>query len=76
MNLKKKALIILSTFILTVNILIYINNTKKSSFRYFTWNIQDIKVGKLITVSFLSGFIISTILNKALISPSLLWIIE
>ena len=68
MNLKKKALIILSSFILTANILLYINNTKKSSFRYFTWNIQDIQVGKLITVSFLSGFIVSMILNKALIS--------
>ena len=45
-----------------VQILLYLNNNQKTSFRYFVWNIQGIKIGKLINISFFSGFLISTIL--------------
>ena len=42
---------------------IYINNNQKSSVRFFIWNFQNIKVGKLLSISFLSGLGISSLLN-------------
>ena len=66
MNYKNKSLILITSFIITLQIFIFLNNNEKTSFRYFIWNIQDIKIGKLISISFLSGFIVSTILNNSL----------
>ena len=67
MNYKKKILIIIFTLILTIQSILFLNNKQKSTFRYFIWNTQDISVGKLISISFFSGFIISALLNKFLI---------
>ena len=66
MNYKNKSLILITSFIITLQIFIFLNNNQKTSFRYFIWNIQDIKIGKLISISFLSGVIVSTILNNSL----------
>tara|TARA_B100001769_G_C21788760_1_gene430087 strand:+ start:124 stop:582 length:459 start_codon:yes stop_codon:yes gene_type:complete len=64
MNYKKKSLILSIFLIICVQILLLINNKQKSSFKYFIWNIQDVSIGRLICLSFISGTIIGTILNK------------
>ncbi len=63
MNYKKKGFLITFILIIIIQTLIYINNTQKTSFRYFIWNIQEIKIGKLIVISFFSGILISNLLN-------------
>ena len=70
MRHKNKYFIFLILFIITIQILLLINNNQKSSFIFFTWNIQNLEIGKIISVSFLSGFIISNILNISLISKN------
>jgi len=66
MNNKKKNLILIIFLIVSIQILLLINNRQKTSFRYFVWNIQDITIGRLILVSFVSGLFISSLLNKTL----------
>ena len=61
---KKKNLILIIFLIVSIQILLLINNKQKTSFRYFIWNIQDVSIGKLIFISFFSGLCMSTILNK------------
>ena len=61
---KKRYLIITAFLIITIQTLLYLNNSQKTSFRYFIWNIQEIKIGKLITFSFVSGLLIGIILNN------------
>ena len=63
---KNKSLIVSIFFIFIVQFLLYINNTQKISFRFFIWNNQEIKMGKLISISFMSGLIMSTILSKTI----------
>ena len=48
--------------------LFYTNNNQKTSFRYFKWTVQEVTIGKLINISFFSGFIISTLLNTTFTS--------
>ena len=67
MNYKKKSLILTIFVVLIIQVLLYINNTQKSTFKYFVWEIRDLKVGKLISISFASGLLIGTILNKTMI---------
>ena len=64
MNYKNRGFLITFILIIIIQTLIYINNTQKTSFRYFIWNIQEIKIGKLIIISFFSGILISNILNN------------
>ena len=66
MNYKKKSLILIIFFILIINILLLVNNRQKTSFKYFIWNIQDVSIGRLIFISFASGLIMSSMLNKTL----------
>ena len=66
MNYKKKSLILSILFILTIQISLLINNRQKTSFRYFIWNIEKVSIGRLICVSFISGLLISSILNNTL----------
>ena len=63
---KKKSLILSIFLIIIIQILLLINNRQKTSFRYFIWNIQDVSIGRLIFISFASGLLISSILNKTL----------
>ena len=66
MNYKNKSKIISIFLIITIQIILLINNKTKTSFRYFIWNIEEISVGTLIGISFISGLLVSSILNKTL----------
>ena len=66
MNNKKKSLILIIFLIVSIQILLLINNRQKTSFRYFIWNIQEVTIGRLIFISFFSGLFMSSLLNKTL----------
>ena len=46
------------------------NNNQKTSFRYFQWTLQEVRIGKLISISFFSGLLISTLLSTTITSTS------
>ena len=56
--------------IIIFQILLYTNNNQKTSFRYFKWTLQEVSIGKLISISFFSGLFVSTLLNTTLTSTS------
>ena len=62
----KKNLILIIFLIVSIQILLFINNRQKTSFKYFIWNIQDVTIGRLILISFVSGLFMSSLLNKTL----------
>ena len=62
--LKNKFLLLTLFLIIIFQTLIYTNNNQKTSFKYFKWTIQEISLGKLISISFCSGLFISTLLNN------------
>ena len=68
MNYKKKSLILSILIIISIQFLLLINNREKTSFRYFIWEIQEVSIGKLILISFISGLFISTLLNKTVVN--------
>ena len=68
MNYKKRILFIIILISISFQFLLYLNNNQKSSLRFLVWNIKDIKVGKLISSSFISGFFVSTLLNKTVLT--------
>ena len=63
---KKKSIILSIFFIISLLIILLINNRTKTSFRYFIWNIEEVSIGRLISISFISGLLMSTILTKTL----------
>ena len=63
MNNKKKNLILIVFLIVSIQILLLINNRQNTSFRFFIWNIQDVTIGRLIFISFVSGLFMSSLLN-------------
>ena len=65
---KKKYLLLTFFLIIIFQILLYTNNNQKTSFRYFKWTLQEVSIGKLISISFFSGLFISTILNNTITS--------
>ena len=65
MILKKKFLLLILFFIIILQTLLYTNNFQKTSFRFFKWTLQEVSIGKLISISFFSGLFISTLLNTA-----------
>ena len=65
MNNKKKNLILI-IFILSIQILLLINNKQRTSFRYFLLNIENVSIGRLIFISYFSGLFMNTLLNKTL----------
>ena len=65
MTFKKKFLLLILFFIIICQTLLYSNNNQKTSFRFFNWTVQEISIGKLISISFFSGLFISTLLNAA-----------
>ena len=67
---KKKYLLLTLFLIIILQIFIYINNNQKTSFRYFKWTLQEVSIGKLISISFFSGLFVSTLLNKTITSSS------
>ena len=67
---KKKYLLLPLFFIIIFQILLYTNNNQKTSFRYFKWTLQEVSIGKLISISFFSGLFVSTLLNTTITSTS------
>ena len=65
---KKKYLLLTLFLIIIVQIPLYTNNNQKTSFRYFKWTVQEVSIGKLISISFYSGLFISTLLNTSITS--------
>ena len=63
MIFKKKYLLLTFFLIIIFQILLYTNNRQNTSFRYFKWVVQEVSIGKLISISFFSGFFISTLLG-------------
>ena len=68
MILKKKLLLLTFFLIIILQTLLFKNNNQKTSFRYFQWTVQDVSIGKLISISFFSGLIMSTLLNTTVVS--------
>ncbi len=68
MFFKKKFLLFTIFLIIIFQTLLYINNNQKTTFRYFKWTVQEVSIGKLISISFFSGLFISTILNSTITS--------
>ena len=66
MNHKKKIIIFSIFFILIIQILLLINNKQKTNFRYFIWTFEEVSIGKLISLSFFSGLLMSSLLSKTL----------
>ena len=67
----KKKYLLLSLFLIIIfQILLYTNNNQKTSFRYFKWTVQEVSIGKLISISFFSGLFVSTLLNTTITSTS------
>ncbi len=65
MTFKKKFLLSILFIIIVLQTLLFTNNNQKTSFRFFKWTVQEVSIGKLISISFFSGVIISTLLNTA-----------
>ena len=67
---KKKYLLLTLILIIIFQTLVYINNNQKTSFRYFKWTLQEVSIGKLISISFFSGLFVSTLLNTTITNTS------
>ena len=70
MIFKKKFLLLALFLIIILQTLLYTNNYQKTSFRYFKWTLQEVSIGKLISISFFSGLFVSTLLNTTISSIS------
>jgi len=68
MIFKKKYLFLAISLIVIFNTLLYKNNKQETSFRFFKWTIQEVSIGKLISISFFSGLFLNTLLNTSLTS--------
>ncbi len=69
--IKKKYLLLTFFLIIFFQILLFKDNNQKTSFRYFKWTLQEVSIGKLISISFFSGLFVSTLLNTTITSTSL-----
>jgi len=67
---KKKYLLLTLFLIIIFQILLYTNNNQKTLFRYFKWTLQEVRIGKLISISFFSGLFVSTLLNTTITNTS------
>ena len=63
---KKKFLLFTFSLIIIFQFLLYTNNNQKTSLRYFKWTLEEVSIGKLISFSFFSGLLISTLLNTTI----------
>ena len=70
MIFKKKFLLLTFFLIIIFQSILYLNNNQKTSFRYLKWTVQDVSIGKLLSISFFSGLFISTLLNTTITSSS------
>jgi uncharacterized integral membrane protein len=67
---KKKYSLLILFLIIIFQTLLFTNNNQKTSFRYFKWTLQEVSIGKLISISFFSGLFISTLLNTTITSTT------
>ncbi len=67
---KKKYLLLTLFLIIIFQILLYTNNNQKTSFRYLKWTLQEVSIGKLISISFFSGLFVSSLLNTTINSTN------
>ena len=67
---KKKNLLLTLFLIIILQTILYTNNNQKTSFRYFKWTLQEVSIGKLISISFFSGLFVSTLLNTTITRTS------
>ena len=67
---KKKYLLLTLFLLIIIQILLYTNNNQKTTFRYFKWTLEEVSIGKLISISFFSGLFVSTLLNTTITSTS------
>ena len=65
---KKKYLLLTLFLIIIFQTLLYTNNNQNTSFRFLKWSVQEVSIGKLISISFFSGLFMSTLLNTTNIS--------
>ena len=68
MIFKRKFLLLTLFLIIIFQTLLYTNNNQKTSFRFFKWTTQEVSIGKLISISFLSGLFVSSLLNSTVTS--------
>ena len=68
MIFKKKLLLLTLFLIIIFQTFLFANNKQKTTFRYFKWTLEEISIGKLISISFISGLFVSTLLNTTAIS--------
>ena len=68
MIFKKNLLLLIVFLIIIFQTFLYLNNNQRTSFRYFKWTVQEVSIGKLISISFFSGLFISTLLNTSITS--------
>ena len=68
MIFKKNLLLLILFLIIIFQTFLYLNNNQKTSFRYFKWTVEEVSIGKLISISFFSGLFISTLLNSSITS--------
>jgi uncharacterized membrane protein YciS (DUF1049 family) len=66
MIFKKKYLLLTFFLIIIFQILLYTNNKQRVSLRYLKWTVQEVSIGKLISISFFSGLFISAVLNTTI----------
>ena len=66
MILKKKLLLLTFFLLIILQTILYTNNNQKTSFRFFKWNVQEVSIGKLISISYFSGLFISTIFSTTI----------
>ena len=67
----KKKYLFLTLFLLIIfQILLYTNNNQKTKLRFFKWTLQEVSIGRLISISFFSGLFVSTLLNTTITSTS------
>ena len=66
MFFKKKYLLLTFFLIIIFQISLYTNNKQKVSLRYLKWTVQEVSIGKLISISFFSGLFISAFLNTTI----------
>ena len=68
--LRKKYLLLILFLIIIFQTLLFTKNNQKTSFRYFKLTLQEVSIGKLISISFFSGLFISTLLNTTITGTS------
>ena len=68
MIFKKNLLLLILFLIIIFQTFLYLNNNQRTSFRYFKWTVQEVSIGKLISISFLSGLFMSILLNTNITS--------